>query len=127
LIPFRVYGPTCLFRDYQRAILDTGADDTVVPLDLAAALGVTLLPDAGFGLRWRGQPYPLRFGDVELELAAGSGAAWRWPATVGFSPAPIRYPILGNSGCLCFIDALFRGDDRAVELHTNRAYPGTVQ
>src|SRR5687767_8198746 len=99
-VPVRIYGPTGRFRDYPRALLDTGADDTVIPLVAATALGVTLMPDGAFGLRWRGQPYPLRFGDVELELADASGSVWRWPATVGFSAAPIRYPILGNAGCL---------------------------
>jgi hypothetical protein len=63
---------------------------------------------------------------VELELSDESGSIYRWPATVGFSSAPIRYPILGNAGCLCFFDALFRGDDRIVELATNHSYPGTT-
>jgi hypothetical protein len=106
--------------------LDTGADDTIFPIDIATLVGVALRPDSGFGIRWRGQPYQLRFGDVELELADGSGAVWRWPATVGFTPAPIRYPILGNAGCLCFFDALFRGDDRLIELEANRLFPGTT-
>ena len=50
---------------------------------------------------------------------------WQWPAVIGFSPAPIRYPILGQAGCLQFFDAKFFGADLAVELEVNRAYPGT--
>jgi hypothetical protein len=125
LLPVRISGPSGRLRYFPRAILDSGADDTIFPLDVATLVGVTLRADAGHAIRWRGQSYQLRFGDVELELTDESGSVWRWPATVGFSPAPIRYPILGNAGCLCFFDALFRGDDRVVELETNQSYPGT--
>ncbi len=33
----------------------------------------------GHGLRWRGQGYSLRFGDISLELCDGP-QVWRWPA-----------------------------------------------
>src|SRR5262245_20543409 len=102
LVPIRIYGPTGRVRFFPRAVLDTGADDTVFPMDAATLLGVTLIPDGGQNLRWRGQLFQLRFGRVDLELSDDSGAKYRWPATVGFSPAPIRYPILGNAGCLGF-------------------------
>ena len=125
LVPVRIFGPTQRLRYFPRAVLDPGADDTIFPLDLAALLGVVLKADAAHALRWRGQPYALRFGDVELELADDSGSVCRWPAVVGFSAAPLRYPILGNAGCLCFFDALFRGADQFMELETNRSYPGT--
>jgi hypothetical protein len=49
--------------------LDPAADDSVFPLDTTRPLGVRLRPDTGHRLRWRGQLYPLRFGDVELVLA----------------------------------------------------------
>src|SRR5712671_4765933 len=39
---------------------------------------VILRPHLGHGLRWRGQSYPLRFGDVELELS-DSVQVCRWP------------------------------------------------
>ena len=76
-------------------------------------------------VRWRGQAHPLRFGDVELELCDDNAEVWRWAAVVGFSPALIRYPILGTGGCLQFFDALFRGEDKIVEIETNRSYQGT--
>jgi hypothetical protein len=119
-----VIGPTGR-RFFPRALLDPGADDTVLLLAIAGLIGVALLADTGHGIRWRGQSYSLRFGAVELELSDGS-AVWRWPAVVAFSPAPIRYPILGICGCLQFFDARFRGADRVVELDTNRSYPGTM-
>ena len=125
LVPLIVVGPTGQRRVFPRALLDPGADDTVLPLALAALLGIALLADSGHGLRWRGQGYSLRFGKVVLEFSDGS-LVWRWPATVGFSPAPIRYPILGNAGCLQFFDARFRGEDRIVELEAARSFPGTT-
>jgi hypothetical protein len=67
----------------------------------------------------------MRFGDVELVLEDGT-SVWRWPAIVGFSPAPIRYPILGTMDCLQFMDARFRGADRMVEVETNHTFPGAV-
>jgi hypothetical protein len=125
LIPVTVLGPTGLSRQFGRALLDTGADDTVFPLDTAAWIAAPLRPDAGHRIRWRGQPHPLRFGDVQLELAAG-GSVWRWSAVIAFSPAPLAYPVLGNCGCLQFFDARFRGAGLLVDLETNRSYPGTT-
>jgi len=125
LIPVTIIGPTGLKRHFGRALLDTGADDTVFPLDTVAWIAATLRPDTGHRVRWRGQAHPLRFGDVQLELAAG-GSVWRWPAVVAFSPAPLAYPLLGNCGCLQFFDARFRGADLMVDLETNSAYPGTT-
>ena len=125
LVPVIIIGPTGKQRFFTRAVLDPGADDTVFPLAIAGLLGVTLRTHSGHGLRWRGQAYPLRFGDVELELSDGSQVC-RWLAVVGFSQAPMRYPILGLSGCLQFFDALFLGEDRMVRMEVNRSYPGTI-
>jgi hypothetical protein len=122
LIPVTIIGPSAT-RFFPRALLDPGADDTVFPFSLVGLLGVTLRPDTGHGLRWRGQPFALRFGDVDLELSDGPNV-WRWPAVIAFSLASIRYPILGICGCVEFFDARFRGADRIVELETNRSYRG---
>lgn len=124
LAPVTLVGPGGVFRDFGRAVMDPAADDTVFPLDTAQRLGIPLRPDTGHRVRWRGQLHPLRFGDAELVLT-DNGSVWRWPAVVGFSPAPLRYPILGQAGCLQFIDARFLGTDHVVELETNRDYPGT--
>ena len=125
LVPVTVIGPTGKCRFFPRAVLDPGADDTVFPLALVGLLGVALRADSGHGLRWRGQGYPLRFGDLALELNDGL-QVWRWSAVVGFSQASLRYPILGISGCLQFFDARFLGENRIVELESNRSYPGTT-
>ena len=108
LMPVRIIGPQGFFQDYELAVLDPAADDTVFPFGLVKALGISLRPFSGHGVRWRGQLHALRFGDVELEIAA-DGMVWRWPAVVGFSPAPMRHPILGQAGCLQFMDARFLG------------------
>jgi hypothetical protein len=105
--------------------LDPGADDTIFPFDVAAQLLLVLRPESGHGIRWQGQHHPLRFGDVELELSdAQSGV--RWPTTVGFTTARIRYPLLGLAGCLQFFRATFLGDQRAVEIDINPTFPGTT-
>jgi hypothetical protein len=124
LIPVTI-GASTGRRFFPRALLDPGADDTLFPLALAGLLGVALRADIAHGVRWRGQGFPLRFGDVELELSDGS-QVWQWPAVVGFSLAPVRYPLLGICGCLQFFDVRFRGDDRIVDLESNQSYPGTI-
>jgi len=124
LVPVTIIGPGGLERDFGRAILDDAADDTVFPLDTAAGIGVRLHPDTGHRVRWRGQLHALRFGKVEL-LLSDNNSTWRWPAIVGFSPAALRYPILGQASFLQFMDARFLGADLAVELDVNRTYPGT--
>src|SRR5262245_29869745 len=111
LIPVSILGPSGRHRFFPRALLDPGADDSVFPIALASLLSVRLLADSGHALRWRGQSHPLRFGHVDLELSAGS-LVYHWSATIGFSAASIRYPILGLAGCLQFFDARFRGEDR---------------
>jgi hypothetical protein len=123
LIPVTIHGPNGSLI-YDRALVDTGADDTVFPIDTARYLGIPLHPHLGHGIRWRGQMHAMRFGDAEFEIMAG-GIVWRWPAVIGFSPAPIRYPILGQAGFLQFMDARFLGADFAVELEVNHTYPGT--
>ncbi len=112
-------------RHFHRVLLDPGSDDTIFPLAMASRMSVTLRPDSGHRLRWGGQPYPLRFGDVQLEITDGVSTA-RWPAVIGFSDAPLAYRLLGMRGCLQFFDATFRGADRIVELTINRTYPGII-
>jgi hypothetical protein len=125
LVPVAVRGPGNRQRFFTRAVLDPAADDTVFPLALAGQIGVRLMQDTGHAVRWRGQSHPLRFAAVQLELSDGA-SLWRWSAIVGFSPAMLRYPILGNCGCLDFIDARYLGRQRFMELETNSSFPGTT-
>lgn len=125
LIPVRLIGPAGQSRYFTKALLDTGSDDTVFPMGVAVLLGIRLQDATGHVVRWRGQGYQLRFGNVDLELTDG-GSSLRWTAMIAFSDAPIRYPLLGNSGCLEFFDAKFFGEDRLVQLEANPAHPGTA-
>jgi hypothetical protein len=125
LVPVDILGPTGLVRHFGRAVLDPAADDTVFPLDTAQRIGARLRPDTGHRIRWRGQLHPLRFGDVELVLADDVSVC-RWPAVVGLSPAPLRFPLLGACGCLPFFDAQLLGADLIAQLDPNRSYPGTT-
>jgi hypothetical protein len=94
------------------------------PLDTATRIGIPLRPPLGHGVRWRGQLHPLRFGDADL-LLTDNGSVWRWTAVIGFSPAPLRYPILGQAGFLQYLNARFLGADLIVEVETNTTYSGT--
>ena len=107
LLPIRIFGPSGQSRLFLRALLDPGSDDTIFPLDVANIIKVRLRGDSKHSIRWRGQRYPLEFGDVELELTDGR-SAWKWSAVIGFSSAPIRYPLLGIAGCLEFMDVWMR-------------------
>jgi hypothetical protein len=123
--PVTIAGPTGVSRYFKRALVDPGADDTVFPLDIVPRLQVVLQPDGGHKLRWRGQLYPLRYGEVDLQLDEG-GVAYRWTAVVCFSNAPIPYRILGYAGCLEFFNVTFRGADRLTEIEPNQSYTGTI-
>ena len=119
-----VIGPTG--RRRYKALFDPGSDESVFPIAIVRPLGVTLRPDTREKLRWRGQIYDLRFGDVELELT-DNVSTYRWPARVGFSTAPMPYVLLGYRGCLQFFDATFRGAACVIEADANPAYPGTMK
>jgi hypothetical protein len=123
LVPVRIRGPATA-RRFRVALMDTGSVATVFPADAAPLIGV-VLGGRQQQLRWRGQSYPIEFQTVELELEQG-GIIWRWRALVGFSSAPLAYPLLGLQGCLEFMDARFRGADQVLELETARLFPGSA-
>lgn len=123
LIPISVQGPSGRSVAFGRALVDPGADDTVLPLEIAELLAVSFYPATSHSLRWRGQRYSLRYGDVTLELVDDDGTVLAWPAVVAFTAAPVRYPLLGICGCLEFLDVTFRGADRLIELEPNASFP----
>lgn len=122
-IHVRIIGTNRHFHDFDRALIDSGADDTLFPLEVAVLLGVSLTPDQGHFHGWRGTRSPLRFGRVHLELT-DEVSVWRWPATVAFTPAAIRYPLLDHCGFMEYIETRFLDADRVVELEPNSWYPG---
>jgi hypothetical protein len=66
---------------------------------------------------------PLRYAQVTLRMES-QGERREWPAWIGFTPAPLRRPLLGFAGCLQFFTATFHGDREQVELDANALYPG---
>jgi hypothetical protein len=125
LVPVTIRSVPGQARHFRRALVDPGSDDTVFPIDVATLLGIVLRPDSGHRIRWRGQLYPLRFGDVELEISDGASTI-RWLTVVAFTAAQIRYPLLGNAGCLENLNVSFLGVDRIVEIDINTAFKGMV-
>ncbi len=124
LIPIAVLGP--VNTRLIQGLLDTGADDTVFPESLATLLDIDLTnaPEAEAG-GIAGLPAArLRFAQVTLRLATTSEQR-EWPALVGFTAAPLRFPLLGFAGALQFFSADFRGDREEVELTVNALYPGS--
>jgi hypothetical protein len=122
----RVIGSSGQSRYFPTALLDTGSDNVVFPWTTVAFIRVALLASTQQQLRWHGTSYPLRFANVEMQFFTRP-ASCRWPAVVGFSSAPLPYPLLGIAGCLEFFDATFRGEDHVVELSPNGTFPGTLQ
>jgi len=123
LVPVTVQGPNGRSVAFGRALVDPGADDTVLPLDVAALLAVSFYPVTSHSLRWRGQGYSLRYGQVTLELADDEGEILAWAAVAAFTTAPLRYPLLGICGCLEFLDVTFRGADHLIEFQSNASFP----
>ncbi|HYV38084.1 MAG TPA: hypothetical protein VE988_20530 [Gemmataceae bacterium] len=122
-VPVRI-GGLGKSRRFRHALIDTGSEATVFPSEVAPLIGVVLGGHQD-KLHWRGQSYSIEFQSAELELEQ-SGIVWRWRAKVGFSSAPLAYPLLGHQGCLEYMDANFCGADHVVELDVNRLFPGTV-
>jgi hypothetical protein len=122
LIHISLVGPTAARP--IRGILDTAADDTVFPDYVAARIGVDLTgAPTGSSSGVGGISVPLRFAPIKLRLAGG-GEFREWPAWVGFTSLPLRYPMLGFAGFLQFFTATFHGDLEEVELAVNNLYPG---
>jgi hypothetical protein len=123
LVPVRISNLHGVSFGFGRALIDPGADDTIFPLDVAILLKIPLYPPTAHAMRWRGGLYALSFGDVELALMDDTGTALRWNATIGFTKAPIRYPLLGVAGCLQFFNANLLGEDRVVEIEPTPSCP----
>jgi hypothetical protein len=106
-------------------ILDTAADDTVFPDYVAARIGLDLSGAPTGSSSGVGRvPVQLRYAQVKLRVASG-GEFREWPALVGFTSLPVRYPMLGFAGFLQFFTSTFHGDREEVELVVNSLYPGT--
>lgn len=123
IVPITLVGPARSIA--QNALFDTGADDTIFPARLAQLLGLDLTnAPTGLGRGAGRNDLPLKYAQITLRLT--DGREYReWPGWVGFTSAPLSYPMLGFAGCLQFFAALFLGDREEIELTVNSLYPGT--
>jgi hypothetical protein len=122
LVTVTIIGPTNTW--IEPALLDPGADDTVLP-DLAATkigLDLTNAP-TGTASGVATGIIPLRFARVTLRLTDGQEFR-EWEALVGFTSAPLKFPLLGFAGCLQFFTSTFFGHLEEVELTVNPLYAG---
>ncbi len=109
----------------QDALLDTGADDTVFPEWVAQRIGLDLTHSpVSFASGLPQGSVPVRYARVTLRIA-DMNERREWKAWVGFTPAPIRFPVLGFTGFLEYFTAIFHGKREEVELTVNGRYPGT--
>jgi hypothetical protein len=123
ILPVSVVGPTgSVMRD---ALLDTGSDETVFPESVAVRIGIDLVSaPLGGASGAAATRVPLRYAQVTLRI--GDHYEQReWSALIGFTAAPLRYPLLGYAGFLQFFDSTFRGAREEVELTVNHLYAGT--
>ena len=110
---------------FRRALLDTGSDDTVFPLSAAEDLKIHVGAQQHM-LVWRGQRHGLVFAEIDMELHARDSIAG-WRSKIGFTLAPLLFPILGIRGCLQYFTATFLGDERVTVLEPNRLFTGEIQ
>lgn len=123
LIPVTVVGPTD--SKLVIGILDTGADDTVFEERVALAVGLDLTyAPRGSGTGVGMVHIPVRYAEVTLRIAT-TNEQREWRAWVGFTTAPLHYPVLGFAGFLQFFDVHSRGAREEMELTVNALYPGT--
>src|SRR5262249_15434392 len=107
------------------ANLDSGSDDTLFPMSLAIQLGVDLTGAAeGESRVVGGSVVPYVYASASLRVADVS-ESYEWTAMVGFTNAPLRWAILGHTGCLEFFDVQLLGKRRESVVVPNASFPGT--
>ncbi len=125
-VPVAIRGPSgvCQADEARVGLVDTGADDTIFTQIVAKKIGVKFLKVRGsHWIRWRGNRYKARYGEVRLEL---TDTPLSWPAIVAFIDAPMDYALLGHAGFLQFMNVTCFGQDRIIEMETNPSYPVTT-
>jgi hypothetical protein len=106
------------------SLLDDAASDTLFPEALAVQIGIDLSGAVtGTGTAVGGAVIPVSYAPVEVRVT--DGVEFRaWNAIVGFTAAPLRWPLLGFAGFLQFFTTTFYGDREVVDLEVNRLYAG---
>jgi hypothetical protein len=123
VIPLTVIGPNGQWSPYVK--VDTSADDVVFPLNAAARLGIDLcgapqLSAGGVG----GSSAVIQYAPVILVLTDNI-RTYRWRATVGFTAAPLKFPLFGIAGGLEFFRTTLDGSRKEVEIVAQPHLPAT--
>jgi hypothetical protein len=104
--------------------VDSAADDTLFPLRLARRRGIDLAHAPRGEVHAAGHsPLPVNYALVTLLLADGVETC-EWEAIIGFADVPLRWPLLGQAGCLQFFDVELRGARREAQLTPNSSFRG---
>jgi hypothetical protein len=120
LVPVHIIRPQVLAP--LDACIDSASDDTVFPERLARRLGIELTgAPQGEAQVVGSTPFPVRYAQVTLLLADGFETC-EWEAIVGFTAAPLRWPLLGQAGVLEYFDTNLLGARREVILQPNLAF-----
>jgi hypothetical protein len=123
-IPITVIGPRG--QDRCDILADSGADDVVFPIDLANRIGINLTSapqGSAHGVGGR-HPYALLFAPVIL-LLQDQIQVYRWRAVVGFTSAPMRFPLFGIAGGLEHFRTTLDVRAREIELLAQPSLPTT--
>jgi hypothetical protein len=105
-------------------LIDSGSDDIVLPIDVAVKLGIDLSnapPSDAHAIG--GQSIPYYYVQLTLRLSDGTEHC-QWDATVGISPQPMRWGLLGRAGFFQFFDVAFLDPTRETVVIPNAAFPG---
>jgi hypothetical protein len=125
VIPITVIGPKS--QETSLILVDSGSDEIVFPIDLAIRLGIDLTlaskgSSVGVGT---GQPVALLFAPVIL-LLDDNVETCRWRAAVGFTQAPLRFPLFGIAGGLEHFRTTLDVVDREIILTAKLSVPTTM-
>jgi hypothetical protein len=122
VVPIHIIAPRIL--QPLDACIDCASDDTLFPERVAYRLGIDLSTAPKGEVRPTGKTaYVVKYSHVTLYLSDGSESL-EWAAIVGFTPAPLRWPLLGQTGFLEFLDTELRGSRREVVLLPNVSFKG---
>jgi hypothetical protein len=124
VVPLKVIGPSG--SHIPRGLVDTAADDVVFGLHIAKLIGIDLsqasqLQALGIGAV---RPAAILFAPVILELADGNETC-RWRATVAFTAASMRLPLLGIAGGLEYFRTTLDVEQGIVILERKPTLPAT--
>jgi hypothetical protein len=122
VVPIHIVGPQML--PPTDSCIDSAADDTVFPAHMARRLRIDLTSaPSGEAMAVGLTPVAIRYARVKLLLADGFETA-QWEVVVGFTAAPLRWPLLGQAGFLEFFDVELKGLRHEVSVKPNASFPG---